>query len=349
MRRAGQCILVSRESVSSYTTAVIIPSERSEHLLDGIIETVLPLHPIDGPSSSIRVDPAPGFQHLDKTQPLNIYGIEFDLGRTKNPNKNSIADKAIQELESEIVRIEPSGARISNRQLTFALQRLNSRIRLHGLSAYELMFRRSQYTASTIDNLDSDIISSQHTSRVSNHLPSYNSQQPRSAPRSRHTDHTPIEGSIIYLKNDKSKHMARERYIVTKIDGDWLTIQKLLRDRFCSKQYRIHISECFTIPFNRFPNNNNLMMSSEDEDDSEDHDQPFAASTVQHNIDTCAPAVSDNSSVTVPVIPEEATPAAARHYPSRNRRPPSLLLNEIAPNFFEGEVEAGEEEEVATP
>ena len=144
--------------------------------------------------------------------------------------------------------------------------------------------------------------------------------------------------------------MARERYIVTKIDGDWLTIQKLLRDRFCSKQYRIHISECFTIPSNRFPNNNNLMMSSEDEDDSEDHDQPFAASSVQHNIDTCAPAVSDNSSVTVPVIPEEATPAAARRYPSRNRRPPSLLLNEIAPNFFEGEVEAGEgEEEVATP
>jgi hypothetical protein len=359
MRRAGQCILVSREGVSSYTTAVMIPSERAEHLLDGVIQTVLPLHPIDGPSSSIRVDPAPGFQHLEKTQPLNIYGIEFQLGRVKNPNKNSIADKAIQELESEIMRIEPSGGRISNRQLTFALQRLNSRIRLHGLSAYELMFRRSQYTASTIDNHDSDIISSQHSSRLSNHLPSFNSQQPKSAPRSRHTDYTPIEGSIIYLKNDKSKHMARERYIVTKMDGEWLTIQKLLRGRFGSKRYKVHISECFTVPAIRSSNHNNHITSSEDEDYPDpDHDQPLNAPTVQpHTIDR-TPAVRDSpSAIPVPCFPEDTTPPgppaptppAARRYPLRIRKPPSLLLNEIAPNFFEGEIEAEEEEEVATP
>jgi len=105
LKRASQCILVSRESVSSYTTATIITSEKAEGLLDGVIETILPLHPTDGPPSSIRVDPAPGFQNLCNIQPLRVYGIEFVLGRTKNPNKNPIADKAIQELEHELVRI----------------------------------------------------------------------------------------------------------------------------------------------------------------------------------------------------------------------------------------------------
>jgi len=368
LKRAGQCILVSRESVSSYTTAVIIPSERSECLLDGVIETVLPLHPTDGPMSSIRVDPAPGFQHLHSTQPLKVYGMEFELGRVKNPNKNSVVDKAIQELENELVRIEPSGGRISSRQLTFAVSRLNSRIRLHGLSAYELMFRRSQYTASTIDNPDSDIISSQHNSRLANHLPSFRSQQPRSALRSRQSDNLPMEGSIVYLKNDRSKHLARERYIVVKSEGQWLTIQKFLKDKFCSKLYKIHVSECFTLPCDRSLHNHSHttnMSVDEDDDDLSGYDDVEVVTTDTRSRDpsiqplpttpddvmiepshTSIEQETPSTSNTGPVSPEQGS----RRYPMRIRKAPSFLLNEWA---SEGiglmETEEDEEEEAATP
>ena len=360
MRRAGQCILVSREGVSSYTTAVIVPSERSECLLDGVIETILPLHPTDGPSSSIRVDPAPGFQHLHSTQPLKVYGIEFDMGRVKNPNKNSIADKAIQELESELVRIEPSGGRISNRQLTIALSRLNSRIRLHGLSAYELMFRRSQYTASTINNQDSDIILSQYNSRISNHLPSYNSQQPKSALRSRrHMENTPVEGSIVYLKNERSKHLARERYIVVKSEGQWLTVQKFHKDKFCSRQYKIHVSECFTIPIDHSLHDHPHTTSFSDDDDYDD----VELSIDNRTQDQFAPSSHATPEVVGNSIPLDITNEAdssttankapdcsqqvIRRYPTQNRKPPSFLLNEMASTNVVEEME--EEEEAAAP
>jgi len=146
LRRAKQPILVARESVTSFTACTFLKSEKAQHLLEGVITSISPLHPTEGPTTTIRVDPAPGFQSLVLTQPLKEKGITFEQGRIKNPNKNPVIDKAIQELEEEIVRIEPSERPISENQLTFAVTNLNARIRQHGLSAYELMFRRNQFT-----------------------------------------------------------------------------------------------------------------------------------------------------------------------------------------------------------
>ena len=121
----------------------------------------------------------------------------FELGRTKNPNKNPVADKAIQELEDEIIRLEPSERPITTTQLNSALSRLNSRIRLQGLSSYELMFRRNQFTADQLNNNDKDIIAFQNKERLRNHASSYKSKQPKSASFPEKYQAQPLEGSIV--------------------------------------------------------------------------------------------------------------------------------------------------------
>ena len=268
LRRAGQAILVSRESVSSFTSAAFIKSERAMDLQEGLISLIFPLHPSEGPETTIRTDPAPGFQSLVAIQPLKDKGILIELGRFKNPNKNPVADKAIQELEDELIRIDPTGAAIDCAQLTTAVSNLNSRIRLHGLSAYELMFRRNQFTASQLDNEDKAVIAAQHQARVTNQPSSHNSQLPKSTKRlSRfNSASTPDVGTIIYLKNDRSKHKAREQYMVTSTDGDWLVAQKMIKGRLRSRGYKIHRSECFTL----IPIKQNQSPASHALDDSDD-------------------------------------------------------------------------------
>jgi hypothetical protein len=264
LKRASQSILVARETVSSYTSATFIKSEKATDLLEGVSTLILPLHPIDGPPTTLRSDPAPGFQTLHNSQPLRDKGITFEIGRRKNPNKNPIADKAIQELEDEILRIQPTESKLSSSQLSHALSRLNSRIRFHGLSSYELMFRRNQFSADQLDNNEEAIIASQHQARTNNHPASWKSQQPKSAKPGGHIS-TPAPGSIVYLKNDKTKHKAREQYLVVSNDGPWLRVSKLAGNNLRSLQYDVHASECFTLdPISHTPKPRPLS-SSEDE------------------------------------------------------------------------------------
>ena len=51
--------------------------------------------------SIIHVDNAPGFLSLKQDKSLKHTGITLEYGRIKNVNKNSVIDKAIQELELE--------------------------------------------------------------------------------------------------------------------------------------------------------------------------------------------------------------------------------------------------------
>ena len=64
----------------------------------------------------------------------------LDIVRIKNVNKNPVAEKAIAELESEILRQDPTGDTLTAVTLSLAIARLNSRIRFSGLSSQELFF-----------------------------------------------------------------------------------------------------------------------------------------------------------------------------------------------------------------
>ena len=80
-----------------------------------------------------------------------------------------MAERAIQELENELLRYEPGGGPVSNVGLAFTVARLNSRIRASGLSARELWTQRSQFTQDQLPISDRDVIMQQHVLRNLNH------------------------------------------------------------------------------------------------------------------------------------------------------------------------------------
>ncbi len=99
----------------------------------------------------IRVDTAPGFVSLKNNSELSAHGITLDYGRIKNINKNPVAERCNQELELELLHIDPSGAPVSAVVLQDAVHNLNLRVRNRGLSAREILFCRDQVTSARLD------------------------------------------------------------------------------------------------------------------------------------------------------------------------------------------------------
>ena len=242
-----------------------------------------------------------------------------------------------------MVRIEPSENPITLSQLTLAVSSLNSRIRLHGLSAYELMFRRNQYTATDLDNKAKDIIDAQHNARLDSHPASLKAQRPRRSAKLSLTSSKFTEGCTIYLKNERSKHKARERYLVMSREGDWLIIRKLTQNNLLrGKEYKVHASECFTTVASPMgPASKALETSSEDFSDpvvkpgdpapldtqpSEDGDvtsHPPPIPAIQEEDLTLDESHSQPD--TTAVEPAEPTPVTLpRRNPARKRRPPTF-------------------------
>ena len=140
IKRSRQLI---RETVCS-TSMCIVESERHDALRDCIVRLCVAFRPLDGPPAVIRVDPAPGFIALVEDPTLQRLGIRLEVGRVKNPNKNPVAEKAVLEVEDELLRQEPCGCPVSPLILAISTAQLNSRIRGRGLSAREIWFQRDQ-------------------------------------------------------------------------------------------------------------------------------------------------------------------------------------------------------------
>ena len=68
---------------------------------------------IDGPLAVFRTDPAPSFKALVNDPFLKKHRITIELGRAKTPDKNPAAERAVQELERELLRQEPLGGAVS--------------------------------------------------------------------------------------------------------------------------------------------------------------------------------------------------------------------------------------------
>ena len=111
IRREKQFIFLLREVVTSYTWSTLISDEQSETLRTALLKLCIPIRPIDGPKSVVRVDPAPGFKGLRDDALLESHNIILDLGRKKNKNKNPIAERGIEELQLELLKQDPAGGR----------------------------------------------------------------------------------------------------------------------------------------------------------------------------------------------------------------------------------------------
>ncbi|VDH91575.1 Hypothetical predicted protein [Mytilus galloprovincialis] len=86
-------------------------------------------------------DPASG---LKQDELLPRQRITIELGRSKNVTKNPFAERAIQELEDEKLRSNPSSPVLTPLTLLLVSARLNTRIRNRELSARESWTQRDQ-------------------------------------------------------------------------------------------------------------------------------------------------------------------------------------------------------------
>ena len=183
LKRSRQLILVLRESVTSYTSTMVIEDERHHTLRDALLRLCIQLRPLDGPPAVILTDTAPGFKSLVNDQLLQLHRIVLELGNPKNPNKNPVAEKAVQELEIELLRQDPLGGAVSEVTLAVATANLNSRVRSRGLSSREMWYQRDQFSNRQLPMSDEDLITKQHDQRLVNHPYSMKSKAPLALPR----------------------------------------------------------------------------------------------------------------------------------------------------------------------
>ena len=213
MRRNRQCILVLSETSTSFTTTCIIDHERHDTLRDAVI----------------RTDPAPGFVCLAQDKLLQQHRITVEIGHIKNVNKNPVAKKGVQEVEDELIRLDPLGGPVTALNLSIATANLNARIRSRGLSAHEMWYHQDQCTNQQIPIHDQQLIQSQYLLRKSNHIHSECSK----APHNQSSTSPQVDvGDLVYLRSDHDKSGARNCYLVTSVEVYWVTA----KERFLPRQ-----------------------------------------------------------------------------------------------------------------
>ena len=222
-----------------------LDNERRETLRDGLLKLAVELHPLDGPCAIIGVDPAPGFIALRDDSTLRKFRITLEIGRVKNLNKNPVAEKAILEIEDELLKQEPGGGPLTSVALAIAVARLNTRIRNTGVSAREFWTQRNQYTHEQIPISDQDIMIKKHHIRSENHAYSEASKHKRGKFR------TPSQvciGDLVYLFSDEDKLHARNRYLVTSVEGNWCFVKKCVGNQLRANSYKVKCDECYLVP-----------------------------------------------------------------------------------------------------
>ena len=201
IKRSRQLIFVLRKTVTSYTSSVSLEDDRHQTLRDAIVNLCLELRPMDGPSAVIRTDPAPGFKALVDDPLLKKHRITTELGQAKNPNKNPVAARAVQELDQELLRQEPLGGAVSPLTLAVATSALNSRIRSRGLSSREMWTQRDQFSNQQLPLADDYLIALQHEQRLSNHP---HSERSKASLHNRRPTPLIDVGDLVYLHSVSS-------------------------------------------------------------------------------------------------------------------------------------------------
>ena len=245
MKQNRQLVFVLREAVTSYTVTRLIDNETQDALRSALVCTCLELRPVDGATATVRVDPAPGFVALRSDPVLSQNHISIELGCAKNPNKNPVAERAIQELEEELLRSPIKDKNITLMKLAMATARLNARIRSRGLSSREMLMQRDQFTHTQIPMSDQLLIKMQHQDRIANHPYSERSKASGSSHRE-NCDFIP--GDLVFLLSDRSKTHGRERYLVTSVEGDYCFVKKFSGPQLRNISYKVKKSECELLP-----------------------------------------------------------------------------------------------------
>ena len=274
---------------------------------DSLVNLCIDLRPLDGPPAVIRTDPVPGFAALVNEALLAKYRPTIELGRVKNVNKNPVAEKAVRELECELVHQQPTGGTVTELVLSVATANLNTRVRNKGFFARELWTQRDQFTNEQLPLTDYNLIRQQHRLRNANHAHSEMSKSPGGAlPKSQHID----VGDIVHLYADRNQTRSRCRYIVVSTDGSWLNISKFIGNQLGATSYRVKRAECYKV----VADTPDSTVTYEYEDEI---DVPMTDATPE-------PLPSIPAQLSYPALPDEAQPVqpAAQVQPAPRHQPP---------------------------
>ena len=327
LRGNGQFIMVLRESVSSFTDAMIMQDERAVTLREGLITLASRLRSPLGHHALIRTDPASSLRALVKDDRLKACNMTIELGDEKNINKNPIAEKAIAELRAELVRLQPLGGRIVPMVLAQAVSSLNSRIRHSKLSAYEIWTQREMSTGDKLSLDDSSLIDDKVDHRMKHHT---------SSAKSKAKGSTEVflasckRGDLVYIYSDRDKCRSRDKYLVVGLDKDCAIVQKLTGSQFRARRYRVKLSNIITVPTGQVNNDTHV------------HDTPplavprnfshgvrkLATSPGQVHISADSSDESEDEQTFSDFLPNELRGTARLDgRPRRNARPPQYLAD----------------------
>ena len=328
IKRSRQLIFVLRETVTSYTSSLALEDERHLTLRDAIVQLCLDMRPMDVPPAVIRTDPAPGFKALVDDPLLRKHRITIELGQAKNPNKNLVAERAVQEMELELLRQEPLGGAVSPLTLAVATSALNSRILSRGLSAREMWTQRDQFSNKQLPLADDHLIARQHEQRLSNHPHSERSKAPLQQRRP-----TPLidVGDLVYLHSDRNKSRSRDRYLVVAVEPLFCDIKKFIGSQLRSSSYHVKLSECFKVPSDladplRVPCLRHGVDSDDDDDPESTSHPPPSLPDIPDAISASARQPSSTPPRVVPpasAFPDDPIVDAAATQPSRLEVAPS--------------------------
>ena len=91
-----------QESTTSFTASCLVHDEKHVTLYEALTHLIVGLYPLDTPRAIVCEDLSPGFQSMANNDSC-----------VKNKNRNTVAEKAVHELEKELIQQEPGGRPVS--------------------------------------------------------------------------------------------------------------------------------------------------------------------------------------------------------------------------------------------
>ena len=246
MERNTQKIFIAREKLSQMTWLTLIPDQTMASLRTAITTTILPWASPTG--AVIRCDGATGFVALCKEMQqqdsiFNQFKVSLDVGRSNNINKNPVAENAVREVEKEIGKYKPSVHHVTEEDLIIVGKIINERIRDRGMASREILMRRDLATNQPKNIRDSDLSTEQFERRTK-------ANQRQQEKREKNTEELDYHvGDTVYIKGQKTKHNARQKYIITRFVQDRVVVQKV-ESRFANKEYFLYKHEIIPINAN---------------------------------------------------------------------------------------------------
>ena len=128
--------------------------------------TLCGICPLDRPPFAIWTDSATAFKSLINDELLTRHNIKLEIGHAKNDNKNSVAERAIEEIEEELLRQDPNGTAVSSRLLAVTTATRNARNGTRGLSTRDIWIQRDQFANSQIPVVYQALILNKHKDRL---------------------------------------------------------------------------------------------------------------------------------------------------------------------------------------